>query len=75
MLRAEGLLPQAGLLTVRFSTRRFPLALGSLLPDALALTLTGLAPAGEHGLARDQLFPSPHLPSRRPVLWARQTQA
>jgi hypothetical protein len=71
MLRAERLLPQRRAFDAPLQCRVFPPGTGSLLPGALALTRAGLAPTGEHGLARDRLVTESHLPSRRPVLWAR----
>ncbi len=61
MLRAERLLPQLQAFDTPLQRKAFPPRTGSLLPGALALTRTGLAPAGEHELARVRLFPRPHL--------------
>ena len=55
MLRAERLLPRLQAFDAPLQCQVFPPRTGSLLPGALALTRTGLAPAGEHELARLRL--------------------
>jgi hypothetical protein len=75
MLRAERLLPRHRAFDAPLQCPAFPLCTGSLLPGALALTRTGLTPAGEHELARDRLALNHHLPSWRPALWARSIRS
>jgi hypothetical protein len=58
MLRAGRLLPPKGLSTLRFDAGGFPSDVGSLLPGLLAVTRTGLAPAGGHELVRGLLSSS-----------------
>jgi len=75
MLRAERLLPRLQAFDAPLQYQVFPPRTGSLLPGALVLTRTGLAPAGEHELARVRLSLTHHLLPRRPVLWARKRPA
>ena len=75
MLRAERLLPRLQAFDTPLQCQVFPPRTGSLLPGALALTRTGLAPAGEHELARLRLFLTHHLLPRRAALWAREIEA
>jgi hypothetical protein len=57
MLWAERLLPRCQAFDAPLQCEAFLPHTGSLLPGTLALTRTGLAPAGEHELALDRLFP------------------
>jgi hypothetical protein len=50
MLRTAQLLPLEGLLTLALRRRAFPPDAGSLLPGPLAVTRTGLSPAGDDEL-------------------------
>lgn len=67
MLRAERLLPRCQAFDTPLQCKAFPPCTASLLPGALALTRTGLTPAGEHELARDRRSSDPHLLSGVPL--------